>query len=178
MKLPRLLSLFFLFPILGQAESDNGILRFESEGFSINADGFNIKRSDIGSVAGQSPVAVLYLTPSGGFAPNVNVLIQNFPSSINEYVSITKKEFDSAGIKVVNEQTVSANEWNVEYAGTLSGRSLHWYARAVKNGDKVFLTTATATPEQWEQVSPKLKQCVDSFVLTNVPQPATPQPAT
>jgi hypothetical protein len=121
---------------------------------------------------------VLYLKPSGGFAPNVNVLIQNFPSSINDYVSITKKEFDSAGIKVVNEQTVSANEWNVEYAGTLSGRSLHWYARAVKNGDKVFLTTATATPEQWEQVSPKLKQCVDSFVLTNVPQPATPQPAT
>jgi hypothetical protein len=173
MKLPRLLFLLSLFPILGHAESDNGILRFESEGFNINADGFNIKRSDIGSVAGQSPVAVLYLTPSGGFAPNVNVLIQNFPSSINDYISVTQKEFDSAGIKVINQQTVSANEWRVEYAGTLSGRSLHWYARAVKNGDKVFLTTATATPEQWDQVSSKLKQCVDSFVLTNVPQPAS-----
>jgi hypothetical protein len=173
MKLLCLLFLLSLFPILGHAESDSGLLRFESEGFNINADGFSVKRSDIGSVAGQSPIAVLYLAPSGGFAPNVNVLIQNFPSSINDYVSITKKEFDSAGIKVVNEQTVSANEWRVEYAGTLSGRSLHWYARVVKNGDKVFLTTATATPEQWEQVSSKLKRCVDSFALTNVPQPAT-----
>ncbi|HEX3444042.1 MAG TPA: hypothetical protein VHS80_04940 [Chthoniobacterales bacterium] len=172
MKLLRLLFLLSLFAIFGRAESDSGVLRFESEGFNINGDGFNIKRSDIGSVAGQSPVAVLYLTPTGGFAPNVNVLIQNFPGSINDYVSVTKKEFDSAGIQVVNEQTVSPNEWKVEYAGTLSGRSLHWYARAVKNGDKVFLTTATATPEQWEQVSTKLKQCVDSFVLTNVPQPA------
>jgi hypothetical protein len=34
------------------------VLRFESEGFNINADGFKVKRSDIGSVAGQSPTAV------------------------------------------------------------------------------------------------------------------------
>jgi hypothetical protein len=175
MKLPRLVLLLSLFPILGYAQSDNGVLRFESEGFNINADGFNVKRSDIGNVAGQSPTVVLFLQPTGGFAPNVNVLIQNFPSSISEYVSVTKKEFDSAGIKVVDERLVSPNEWMVEYAGTLSGRSLHWYARAVKNGDKVYLTTATTTPEQWEQVSSKLKACVDSFALQNNlrPQPAS-----
>jgi len=175
MKLPRLLLLLSLFPILGHAQSDNGVLRFESEGFNINADGFNVKRSDLGSVAGQSPVAVLYLTPTGGFAPNVNVLIQNFSGSINDYVSVTKKEFESAGIQVVNEHIVSPNEWMVEYAGTLSGRSLHWYARAIKNGDKAYLITATATPEQWEQVSSKLKACVDSFALKNSlrPQPAS-----
>lgn len=175
MRLSRLLVVFSLLPVLGYAQSDTGLLRFESEGFSINAEGFGVKRPDNSSVAGQSPVAILYLTPTGGFAPNVNVLIQNFPSSISEYVAVTKQEFDSAGIKIVNERTVSPDEWMVEYAGTLSGRSLHWYARAVKNGDKVFLTTATATPEQWEQVSPKLKQCVDSFALTNSlqPQPAS-----
>jgi hypothetical protein len=46
-------------PILGYAQSDNGLLRAESEGFTINAEGFNIKRSGLGSVAGQSPVAVI-----------------------------------------------------------------------------------------------------------------------
>jgi hypothetical protein len=171
MKLSRFVLLFSLFPLLGYAQSDKGVLRFESEGFNINADGFNVKRSDFGSVAGQSPTVVLFLTPSQGFAPNVNVLIQNFPSSIDEYVSVTKKEFDAAGIKVVDERLVSANEWTVEYTGTLSGRSLHWYARALKNGDKVYLTTATAMPEQWEQVSAKLKACVDSFALTKSLQP-------
>jgi hypothetical protein len=175
MKLPRLVLLLSLFPILGYAQSDNGVLRFESEGFNINADGFNVKRSDVGTVAGQSPTVVLFLQPTGGFAPNVNVLIQSFPSSISEYISVTKKEFDSAGIKIVEERLVSPDEWMVEYAGTLSGRSLHWYARAVKNGDKVYLTTATATPDQWEQVSPKLKACVASFALQNnlQPQPAS-----
>jgi hypothetical protein len=96
MKLPLLLLLLSLLPILGYAQSDNGVLRFESEGFNINADGFNVKRSDIRSVAGQSPTVVLFLQPTGGFAPNVNVLIQDFPNSISEYVSVTKKEFDSA----------------------------------------------------------------------------------
>jgi len=174
MKLSLLILQLFLIPILGYAQSA-GILRFESEGFNINADGFNVKRSDIGSVAGQSPTVVLFLTPTGGFAPNVNVLIQNFPNSISEYISVTKQEFDSAGIKVVDERLVSPNEWMVEYAGSLSGRSLHWYARAIKNGDKVHLTTATAMPEQWEQVSSKLKACVDSFALQNdlQPQPAS-----
>jgi acyl-CoA synthetase (AMP-forming)/AMP-acid ligase II len=104
------------------AQSDNGVLRFESEGLNINADGFKVKRSDIGSVAGQSPTVILLLQPTGGFAPNVNVLIQGFPSSISEYVSVTKKEFDSARIKVAEERLVSPKEWMVEYAGTLSGR--------------------------------------------------------
>jgi hypothetical protein len=51
MKWPGLVLLLSLFPILGYAQSANGVLRFESEGFNINADGFNVKRSDIGSVA-------------------------------------------------------------------------------------------------------------------------------
>jgi hypothetical protein len=174
MKILRIALLLAFLPLIARSQSDTGLLRFESEGFTINSEGFGVKRSDIGSVAGQSPTAVLFLQPTGGFAPNVNVLIQDFPNSINDYVSLTKKEFDSAGIKVLNERMASANEWVVEYAGTLSGRSLHWYARAVKNGDKVYLTTATATPEQWTQVSSKLIQCVDSFALMNSPQP---QPA-
>jgi hypothetical protein len=177
MKLLRTILLVSLLPIVGSAQSDSDLLRFESQGFSIDAKGFRVKRSDFGTAADQSPTVVLFLTPTGGFAPNVNVLIQDFPSSINDYVTLTKKEFDSAGIKILSENVVSPNEWMVEYEGILSGRSLHWYARAVKNGDKVYLTTATATPEQWNQLSSKLKQCVDSFVLMNAPQSSVPQQA-
>jgi hypothetical protein len=103
------------------------------------------------------------------------VLIQDFPSSINDYIAVTKKEFDSAGVKLINDRVPSADEWVLEYQGSLNGKEFHWYARAVKSGNKVYLTTATATPEQWDQVSPKLKQCVDSFALINSlqPQPAS-----
>jgi hypothetical protein len=174
MRYLRLVFLFSLLPIVGRAEPDTGLLRFDSEGFTINAEGFNVKRSDLPSAGGQSPVVVLFLSPTGGFAPNVNVLIQDFPNSISDYVALTKKEFDSNGITVVKEQTVSPEEWIVEYSGTLSGRSLHWYARAVKKEAKVYLTTATATPDQWGSVSQKLIQCVDSFALISS---AKPQPA-
>jgi hypothetical protein len=175
MRYLRFVLLFSLLPIVGRAESDSGLLRFDSEGFTINAEGFNVKRSDLPSAAGQTPVVVLFLSPTGGFAPNVNVLIQDFPNSISDYVSLTKKEFDSAGIDIVKEQTVSPEEWMVEYSGTLSGKSLHWYARALKKGAKVYLTTATATPDQWGSVSEKLIQCVDSFgfIGSAEPQPAS-----
>jgi hypothetical protein len=175
MRYLRLVLLFSLLPIVGRAESDTGLLRFDSEGFTINAEGFGVKRSNLPSAAGQSPVVVLFLSPTGGFAPNVNVLIQDFPNSISDYISLTKKEFDSNGITIVKEQTVSPEEWIVEYSGTLSGKSLHWYARAIKKGSKVFLTTATATPDQWGTVSEKLIKCVDSFALigSSQPQPAS-----
>lgn len=36
MRLSRLLVVFSLLPVLGYAQSDTGLLRFESEGFSRN----------------------------------------------------------------------------------------------------------------------------------------------
>lgn len=159
----RFIFLAGLLSLNAYGQTDSGVLRFD--GFTINSTGFNVKR-DVGTVAGQNPTVILYLTPTGGFAPNVNVLIQDFPGSIDDYVSTTKKEFASAGITMLNERSVSPTEWIVEYAGELSGRSLHFYARVVKSGDKVYLTTGTATPEQWDQFSALLKQCVDSFAVT------------
>jgi len=181
MKIFRIILLLGFLPLIARSQSNERILRFDSDGFSINAEGFGVKRQDLGGVAGQSPTVVLYLTPTGGFAPNVNVLIQNFPASINDYITVTKKEFDSAGVKLLNEHLVSAEEWDLEYQGNLSGKEFHWYARAVKSGDKVYLTTATATPSQWDQVSHQLIQCVDSFALIGAsqsqPNNLQPQPA-
>ena len=166
----RLIFLAGFLSLNAYGQTDAGLLQFD--GFTISSKGFNVKR-DAGTVAGQNPAVILYLTPTEGFAPNVNVLIQEFPGSIGDYVSTTKKEFASAGITMLNERSVSPTEWMVEYAGVLSARSLHFYARVVQSGDKVYLTTGTATPEQWDQFSSLLKQCVDSFaVTTKVPQPA------
>src|ERR1700737_1320623 len=63
MKILRITLLLACLPLLARAQSDTGLLRFESEGFTINAEGFGVKRSDIGSVAGQRPTAVLFLQP-------------------------------------------------------------------------------------------------------------------
>jgi serine protease Do len=153
------------------AKPANRLRRFESEGFAISAEGFNVQRKDP-IRAGQHPVTVLYLTStSGGIPPNVTVVIVNFPGSISEYAARTKEAYDSMGVKIINERTASPNEWVLEYTGTQDDLSLHLYSRAVKDGDIVYLTTASAMPEQWNQVSHKLRQCVDSFSLLNSSEP-------
>ena len=135
------------------------------DGFTMNGEGFQQK--ELGNFMGQNVKAFLYLTPTEGFAPNVNVIIQDFAGSVADYVSLTKKEFDTVGFKEVNDHT-SANEWNVEYTGKdpASAKELHFYARAIFAGAKVYLATATATPTQWSQYSPKLMGCVNSLALT------------
>jgi hypothetical protein len=161
------------------AKPANRLLRFESEGFAISAEGFNVQRSDPVR-ARQHPMTVLSLTStSGGFPPNVSVMIVNFPGPIPEFAAMTKQAYYSEGYKIFNERTASPNEWVVEYAGTLSPTlsqhaptlSLHAYSRAVKDGDKVYLTTASAMSDEWAQISPKLRQCVDSFSLINSSEP-------
>jgi hypothetical protein len=148
-------------PLVVMAEP--GPLQFD--GFTMNGEGFQQK--DLGNFMGQNIKAFLYLAPSEGFAPNVNVIIQDFTGSVADYVAITKKEFVAVGFKDLNGHT-SENEWNVEYTGKdpSSAKELHFYARAIFTGAKVYLATATATPTQWDQYSPKLIECVNSLALT------------
>ena len=156
------------------ATADPSELQFD--GFTINGEGFEQK--DVGNIMGQNIKAFLHLAPSEAFAPNVNVIVQDFDGSVADYISLTKKEFDAASLKVLNEHT-SGSEWFVEYSGIGpgTGRELHFYARAIQSGAKIYLATATATPNQWKQYSSKLTQCVDSVALTTTqPQQGTAQP--
>ena len=104
------------------------------------------------------------LPAEDGFAANVNVQIQSFPGAIEEFATLSSKQFDAAGLEVKSAKT-EKGEWSCEYAGRLGERKLHFYARAVKQKDRVFLVTATAAEAQWNSVSAQLKACVDSFTL-------------
>jgi hypothetical protein len=158
-------------PTPTSANPPNRLRRFESEGFAISAEGFNVQRQDPVR-AGQSPITILYLTsPPGSIPPNVSVMIVNFPGPISDYAARAKEAYDSGVARILNERTVSPNEWVVEYTGPLSNQSLHAYSRAVKDGDNVYLITAIALSYQWGQVSPKLRPCVDSFTLINSSEP-------
>lgn len=117
-----------------------------------------------GRTAGkQSVLLFMSLPASGGFGPNVNVVAQPAPPSIDDYLSISKREFEQKDMKILKADKVDDQTAVVEYTGNLQNRSLHFYAKAILKGKEVLLATATATEQQWESDGAQLRTCVDSF---------------
>jgi hypothetical protein len=142
------------------ASSASGLLHFASTGFSI---------APLEAPAGDASYqALMMLLPAkGGFAGNVNVMIQPYEGTIDEYASLSLKQFKDAEMKVVQQAKAGKSGYFFEYTGVLQGRALHWYSRAEKSGNHVYLATATATERDWPKQSAQLKACVDSFRCDN-----------
>lgn len=133
-------------------------LCFENNGFSINA---------LDDEPGSSSYLVLamYLPPSNSFAPNINIQIQPFGGTLDDYIALSKQQIDSLNLTVINV-TISEDGYAIlEYMGDLQGASFRWYARVGMRDGKIYLVTATATQSQWDEVSTKLIECVKSFQL-------------
>lgn len=110
---------------------------------------------------------IIYLEESGGFRANINVLIQSpFPGTMKEYIELSRREFDQLfdkKWKMLSEKQEGEKEWFAELVGTRKGEEYHFYSRAVKEGDKVYQITATATQKQWGSVEEKLRRHVNAF---------------
>jgi hypothetical protein len=140
---------------LPAADSDNR-LRFPTAGFSIAA-----LDSPPDQTARQA--LVMLLPASDNFSANVNVQIQPYTGSIEEYGTLTETQFKDAGVKVIEQKKLGKTAMVFEYSGEMRGQFVHCYARAEKAGDHVYLATATATQDQWPKQSAKLKACIDSL---------------
>jgi hypothetical protein len=134
-------------------------LRFRQHGFSIKS--LRSKSND--NVMTQ--VVSMQMPPEGGFAANVNVQLQPFGGNIDEYVKLSKQQFDQVGFKVLVQKKLDAETVVLEYTGKMQSMDLHWYARAIRKKGKpiVYLVTGTAAAGQWAGVSAPLKECVDSI---------------
>jgi hypothetical protein len=165
--------IFFLFAmLLGSAKAGESTnrLRFLSAGFTI---------APLESPAAESTrqVLMMFLPVTDGFAANVNVQIQPYAGTIEDYTALTVQEFKDAGPKVLQQKAPGKGVAIFEYMGEFQGRPLHWYARAEKSAGRVYLVTATATPVQWNKEAVRLKSCVDSFCCEAGEQGAPPNVA-
>ena len=132
----------------------------------FSAAGFRIPQLYSGDGTLPTQPLMLFLPVSDGFAPSVNVQIQDFPGSIQEYVELSFGQFASNGLKILNHN-LKESKASFEYSGALQGMDLHFYALAEKHGSKVYLVTGTAKSTQWDAVSKEIKNCVDGFELTS-----------
>ena len=126
--------------------------------------GFAIEALDAQPSAATATTALLTFLPTeDGFAPNINVTIQPYAGTITSYIAMSKDQFKQMNLTIISEKQSGDNEWIVEYSGPMQGNDLHYYARAVSTGGKVYLVTSTAKESQWKAVSDVLRKHVDSF---------------
>ena len=154
-------NLFFLFwfalclASASAAESTNR-LYFPGAGFTIAP--LELQPGDLPQQA-----LIMFLPATDGFAPNVNVQIQPYPGTLDDYVAFSLQQFKSMGVKLLEQKNQGKTVALFEYTGEIQARALHCYARAEKSGASVYLVTATASPLQWNKESARLKSCVESF---------------
>jgi hypothetical protein len=140
---------------LSAADSTNR-LHFPTEGFSIAALEVSPGQATQGAL-------MMFLPSRHGFAANVNVVIQPYTDTIDQYTTLTLSQFKEGGITLIQQKKAGASSVIFEYSGVVNGNTLLWYAKAEKSGDHVYLVTATANKSDWSKQSAQLKACVDSF---------------
>jgi len=139
--------------------------------------GFTIAPLDTPPGESTQQSLIMFLPVTDGFAANVNVQIQAYTGTIEDYVALTVKQFKSTGMKLLQQKGPAKSVVMFEFTGEVQGRPLHWYARAEKSGSSVYLVTATAAPSQWNREAARLKSCVDSFRCEGGEQGAPPNAA-
>ena len=144
-----------LAPTLFAAESTNR-LRFPLTGFSIAP--LEVSPGEITCQA-----LTMGLPATTNFAGNVNVQIQPYSGTIEEYITLTLKQFRDANVKLIEQKRTGRLGLAFEYIGEFEGQTLHWYARAEKGVRHVYLATATAAEQDWPRQATQLKACVDSL---------------
>ena len=171
MKLKPIVTLFLatLALSLSAADSPNR-LRFPVAGFSIAP-----LEAPPGALTCQA--LMMFLPAPGDLAASVNVQIQPYTGTIDEYITLTLKQFKDAGVKVIAQTKIGSSIALFEYFGELQGRSLHWYAKVQKAAGHVYLATATAPEHDWPTQRAQLKACVDSLRCETAEPAAAPSPA-
>lgn len=126
--------------------------------------GFSIESLDHSPTLGMVQPIQMFLPANNGFAANVNVQVQAYSGTIQEYKTLSEGQFKQMGLTVLSliEQGDSIS---FEYMGIMQGLNLHWYAKAFKKGNHVYLVTATDTHASWEKNKEKLISNVNSFKL-------------
>jgi len=133
---------------------------FESLGFSMSPP------ETVLSEMGQQPL-MLFLPADDGFAPNVNVMIQPYAGTMEEYTELSLSQFRQLGLEVVEEPVIEESSGVFQYQGFMNGLNLRFYAKAFAKGDKIYLITATAKQSHWDKYGGVLIKSVESFQLSD-----------
>jgi len=154
-----LTAIILAFGAVGALSAENPKNEYQSDSLGVS-----MSVPFINSDAPFYQIAMFFLPPSDGFAANVNIQRQKYTESIESYNKLSMKQMDAMLLTVVKRE-IKDNEVIYEYMGKMKGKKFHWYVRALKRGNYIYLATATALETHWEEQKAELMKSVDSFKL-------------
>jgi len=127
--------------------------------------GFSITPLEEESDSSGYVVLFMNLPPTENFSPNVNVMVQRYQGTLEDFKILSETQFVEQKWVLIRSEIKEGKVLVLEYAGAYNGVDMHWYSRVLKRGGRVFLVTCTARESQWGKLSPRLVGAVDSFTL-------------
>ena len=129
---------------------------------------YGAQLKDLDALIEKEPGKTLFIKAdeTGKVSANINIQIQPFTGTMKEYMDVSRAQFEQMfekGWKILSEKQDGEKEWSCELTGTAKGKAYHFYARAVRQGSKVYLITATALQEQWGSFGEKMRRYVNAF---------------
>ena len=115
-------------------------------------------------------VARFFALPENQFSANMNVNVQTPGMSLDDFVSVSRVQFQTAGFEILGDRRFTigdhgAVEWS--YAGKIQDLELKFLARAVERGDQIFLITCTGLKDSFDKYEEQFRASLESFAFTN-----------
>jgi hypothetical protein len=116
----------------------------------------------------------LAASPSGAFAPNINVIVQNVETNLDAFAQRQLQELKSIGWEVVEQshrQIGGRSALRTRARGSLQGLDVEFLAVAIiQNEKKAFVLTCTTTRDQFPEYEAEFNRVAASFVVSEKPQ--------
>lgn len=135
--------LFIVIQISLASFSQDGNVRFQNLGFSIQSLEPKLKDMNESQLALQ-----MFLPTSEEFAPNINVIVQKYQGSIQEYKKLSDDQFSELKVNMIKSEIINEIiyfEYTTDKFGT---KEVHVYSKAYIIDDSVYLATGTTTINQ------------------------------
>ena len=131
---------------------------FSNEQFEIKSPAFSQKNVPAGLIT------MFFLPAYDNFTANILVQKQHFPANLDAYKQMLIKQTKSLNHTVIHD-SINGNILLFEYKGMQNNREFHWYAKASKHGDYMYLVTGTSTENGWSVQADIIRNSVNSFKL-------------
>ncbi|WP_435017297.1 hypothetical protein TA3x_004901 [Tundrisphaera sp. TA3] len=133
--------------------------------------GFSIETPRYPGAGPRTPGMVLMVPgpPSKGFAPNLNITVQDVATTTKDYLEMSLGQFPKLGWKVNTHRELKVSGRDaieIDYEGEAKpGQKMHFLAVAVIEKDRVILATATVLAADFAEVEAELRASLASLKL-------------
>ncbi len=134
---------------------------FGGEKIRLPSEHLSIKTLNAGSSQVNYVPLIMCMPPTDGFSSNVNINVQIYSGSLEDYIQLSKSQFTQMDLNILRAEIIEG--FGVfEYTGKIQKREMHCYAKVLKRQGKIYLITGTTLKSLWNKDKQEIIDCVNS----------------